>query len=77
MLVYCENEDCVHNKDGLCENKWPNGIEAISMLVTLGGDVICGDQKDKELWEDDSLSDYMKQAIWEDEMWNPKDGDIE
>lgn len=48
MTVYCEDEDCIHYRDGKCECKWDTGQEAISLIMTLGGQMICSDQKDKE-----------------------------
>lgn len=48
MTVYCTDENCIHNNDGICECKWPIGTEAISMVETLGGQMICGDQSDRE-----------------------------
>lgn len=51
MIVYCEDRLCKHNNDGICENHFDTGVEAISMAETLGGQMICSDQDDKE--EDD------------------------
>lgn len=48
MTVYCEDRDCVHNNDGQCECRWDTGQEAISLVETLGGQVVCSDQKDRE-----------------------------
>ena len=36
MLVYCDAECCKHNKDGMCENKWPIGTEAIKIAILTG-----------------------------------------
>ena len=48
MIVYCSDENCIHNNDGLCENKWPKGTEAIALEQTLSGQMICTDQKDRD-----------------------------
>lgn len=53
MIVYCGDERCIHNKDGVCENKSLTGQEAISLIETLGGSVICSDQRDREEDDDD------------------------
>lgn len=37
MIVYCEVEECRHNKDGRCGCVWPVGIEAISIEQTPFG----------------------------------------
>ena len=31
MLVYCDADDCKNNEDGMCECKWPSGVEAIKL----------------------------------------------
>ena len=48
MIVYCGDENCIHNNDGICECRWDTGQEAISLIETLGGQIICSDQKDRE-----------------------------
>ena len=47
MTVYCDCERCVHNKEGKCGNKLLDGEKAIYLEETLGGDVICSNQKFK------------------------------
>ena len=37
MIVYCEVEECRHNKDGQCGCVWPVGIEAIRIEQTHFG----------------------------------------
>ena len=49
MTVYCEDIECKHNKDGVCENRFDTGQEAIILVGTIGGQVICSDQADEEL----------------------------
>lgn len=49
MIVYCEDENCTHYRNGECECKWETGQEAISLVMTLGGQMICSDQKDRLL----------------------------
>ena len=56
MIVYCDVEECRHNKDGKCGCVWPVGIEAIRieqthfgvecMDVDMRGDDVDGDEKD-------------------------------
>ncbi len=53
MIVYCEDSLCRHNKDGICENHFSIGVEAVSMVVTLGGDVICSDQDDIDEYQNE------------------------
>lgn len=52
MIVYCEVEECRHNKDGKCECVWPVGIEAIRIEHTHFGvecmDVDMLDDREKE-----------------------------
>lgn len=48
MIVYCEDRNCIHNNDGQCECRWPTGQLAISLEETLGGQMVCSDQKEKE-----------------------------
>ena len=49
MIVYCGSETCIHCEDGICTNKFDTGVEAISLVETLGGEMICSDQKDRVL----------------------------
>lgn len=46
MLVYCDSEDCKHNKDGICENKWPIGAESIKISENWMGIPYCTDFED-------------------------------
>lgn len=52
MIVYCEVEECRHNKDGRCGCVWLVGIEAISIEQTPFGvecmDVDMQDEQKKE-----------------------------
>lgn len=51
MTVYCEDRECKHNNDGVCENRFDTGQEAIILIETLGGQVICSDQTDEDDYE--------------------------
>ena len=46
MLIYCDVEDCKHNKDGICENKYPIGTEAIKISENWMGIPYCTDFED-------------------------------
>lgn len=48
MIVRCDDEECRHNEDGICNNP----SKEISMVLTLGGQVICSDQIEVEEEED-------------------------
>ena len=52
MIVYCEVEECRHNKDGRCGCVWPVGIEAIRIEQTPFGvecmDVDMRDDQEKK-----------------------------
>ena len=48
MLVYCDVECCKHNKDGMCENKWPIGTEAIKISENEMGIPYCTDFEDTQ-----------------------------
>ena len=53
MKVYCGSETCIHNNNGVCENKYPTGTEAINLIEILDGSVICSDQEDREDLEEE------------------------
>ena len=46
MIVYCNAEDCKHNKDGKCFCKWPIGMEAICLLESEFG-IMCEDYEEE------------------------------
>ena len=48
MLIYCNAEDRNHNKDGMCENKWPIGTEAIKISENWMGIPYCTDTEDSD-----------------------------
>lgn len=50
MIVYCDVEECRHNKNGKCGCVWPVGIEAIRIEQTQFG-VEC---MDVDMREDDT-----------------------
>ena len=47
MIVYCDVEDCKHNKDGFCECVWPIGTKAIKIQENYMGIPFCTDFKNK------------------------------
>lgn len=51
-IVYCGDDKCAYNRNGKCEHKEENGWEAISMELTLGGQAMCADQREKECEND-------------------------
>ena len=52
MIVYCDDRDCSHNEDGICNNHFSYGAEGISLSVNLFGQAFCSDQDDPEEEED-------------------------
>lgn len=46
MIVYCNAEDCKHNKDGKCFCKWHIGMEAICLLESAFG-IMCEDYEEE------------------------------
>ena len=48
MLVYCDVYDCKHNEDGMCENEWPIGEEAIRISEHHFGIPFCSDFENAE-----------------------------
>ena len=52
MFVYCDAE-CEHNEDGMCNNRWPIGANAIRIEENWMGIPHCTDFKQKEEDEDE------------------------
>ena len=53
MFVYCEVEDCKHNKDGMCECVWPVGTKAIKISESWNGIPFCTDYAQREEQEEE------------------------
>ena len=41
MIVYCDDDECRNNHDGICENRFSTGQEAISLHLNVFGELIC------------------------------------
>ena len=48
MIVYCDAKSCRNNIDGECRNRFPIGMEAISIHETDMGYIVCEDYQEQE-----------------------------
>lgn len=56
MIVYCDARECLNNINGICNNHYPTGVEAIALRGLLFGGFECGSYESDE----DEVSEESK-----------------